>query len=150
MAAQSRPDRSLRLVLSGASADVTLVVSDSAERPLASMVLPPDQLRDILQSFGSMLALVEGEAKSGALPSGAPWQTTGVVFDEPAWRVSQEPATGVVVLSLQVGPAASWSFALSPEEARRLGRSLAEVVGGEPVPAEAPPEEPPELPAAPG
>jgi hypothetical protein len=146
MAAQARSDRSLRLVLSGASADVTLVISDAAERPLASMVVPPDQLRDIVQSFGSMLALIEGDARSGALPSTAGWQTTGVVFDEPAWRVAQEPATGVVVLSLQAGPSASWSFALSPEEARRLGRSLGEAVGGEPPPAEAPPEEPIELP----
>lgn len=145
MASQGRSDRSLRLVLSGASADVTLVISDAAERPLATMVLPPGQLRDIVQSFGSMLALVEGEAKSGALPSTAPWQITGVVFDQPAWRVAQEPATGLVVLSLQVGPSAAWSFALSPEDARHLGRSLGEVTGGEPAPADAPPDEPSEL-----
>src|SRR4051794_23456938 len=151
MTAQARSDRSLRLVLSGASADVTLVIADAAGRPLASMVVPPEQLRDIVQSFGGMLELIESDAKNGGLPASAPWQKIGTVFDEPAWRVAQEPATGVVVLSLQVGPAASWAFTLEPEQARRRGARLSEIVGGErPEPnSPAEPELPPGSPLVP-
>jgi hypothetical protein len=133
MAIQAKPDRSLRLVLSGASADVTLVISDSAERPVATMVVAPAQLREIVQSFGNILRLVEGEAASGALPVNAPWQKTGFVVDAPAWRATQEGATGLVVLSLQIAPDAWWSFTLPPEQARELGQRLSASVGGEPA-----------------
>ena len=136
MAIQAKPDRSLRLVLSGASADVTLVVSDAAERPVATMVVAPAQLREIVQSFGNILRLVEGEAASGALPVNAPWQRTGFVVDAPAWRATQEGATGLVVLSLEIAPGAWWSFTLPPEQARELGQRLGASVGGEPAAAE--------------
>ena len=140
MAIQAKSDRSLRLVLSGASADVTLVISDAAERPVATMVVSPAQLRDILQSFGSILRLVEGEAASGNLPVNAPWQRTGFVVDAPAWRTTQEPATGLVVMSLEIAPGAWWSFTLPPDQARELGKRLAVSVGAEaPVPAMAAP-----------
>jgi hypothetical protein len=131
MAIQAKPDRSLRLVLSGASADVTLVISDAAERPVATMVVAPAQLREIVQSFGNILRLVEGEAASGALPVNAPWQRTGFVVDAPAWRVAQEAATGLVVLSLLIAPGSWWSFTLAPEQARQLGARLGASVGGE-------------------
>ena len=136
MAIQAKSDRSLRLVLSGASADVTLVITDAAERPVATMVVSPAQLRDILQSFGSILRLVEGEAASGNLPVNAPWQRTGFVVDAPAWRTTQEPATGLVVMSMEVAPGTWWSFTLPPDQARELGKRLAVSVGGEaPIPA---------------
>src|SRR5258708_2849268 len=137
MAIQAKPDRSLRLVLSGASADVTLVISDAVERPVATMVVAPAQLREIVQSFGNILRLVEGEAASGALPVNAPWQRTGFVVDAPGWRVAQEGATGLVVLSLLIAPGSWWSFTFAPEQARQLGERLGASVGGEPAQPEA-------------
>src|SRR5260221_5515240 len=120
MAIQSNPDRSLRLVLSGASADVTLVISDAAERQVATMVVAPAQLREIVQSFGNILRLVEGEAASGALPVNAPWQRTGFVVDAPGWRVAQEGATRLVVLSLLIAPRFSLCLTLAPAQAPQL------------------------------
>ena len=136
MPVQAKADRSLRLVLSGASADVTLVVSDAAERPVATMVVAPAQLREIVQSFGNILRMVEGEAASGALPVNAPWQKTGFVVDQPRWRATREGITGLVVMSLEITPGAWWSFTLSPEQALALGQQLGATIAA-PPPAEA-------------
>ena len=136
MPVQAKADRSLRLVLSGASADVTLVVSDAAERPVATMVVAPAQLREIVQSFGNILRMVEGEAASGALPVNAPWQKTGFVVDQPCWRATREAVTGLVVMSLEITPGAWWSFTLSPEQALALGQQLGATIAA-PPPAEA-------------
>jgi len=135
MAIQAKADRSLRLVLSGASADVTLVVSDAAERPVATMVVAPAQLREIVHSFGNILRMVEGEAASGALPVNAPWQKTGFVVDQPRWRTTREGVTGLVVMSLEITPGAWWSFTLSPEQALALGQQLGATIAA-PPPAE--------------
>ena len=133
MSAQARSDRSLRLVLSGASADFTLVISDAAEKPVATMVVSPEQLRDIIQSFGKILQMVESEVAGDMLLTNAPWQKVGVVVDAPSWRVTQEPTTGLVVLSLRIAPDAWWRFTLVPIEARQLGERLGQSVGGEPA-----------------
>jgi len=135
MPVQAKADRSLRLVLSGASADVTLVVSDAAERPVATMVVAPAQLREIVHSFGNILRMVEGEAASGALPVNAPWQKTGFVVDQPRWRTTKENVTGLVVMSLEITPGAWWSFTLSPDQALQLGQQLGASLAA-PPPAE--------------
>jgi hypothetical protein len=137
MPVQAKADRSLRLVLSGASADVTLVVSDAAERPVATMVVAPAQLREIVQSFGNILRMVEGEAASGALPVNAPWQKTGFVVDQPRWRTTRESVTGLVVMSLEITPGAWWSFTLSPEQALALGQQLGATIAAPPPAAAA-------------